>query len=83
MEKDGRMDTVLAAILIAALCLVPVALVFAAVYLHRRPEKRPVGRGFGILDELYRPTAHKATEIRREEQVRPAPAPLPGDPPVE
>ena len=80
MEKDGRMDSVFAWIGIGALCLVPVALLLGARYFHRRPEKRPVGRGFGVLDELYRPTAHRATEIRKEEQVRPAPAPLPGDP---
>jgi hypothetical protein len=82
MEKDGRMESVLAWIGIVALCLVPVGLLLGAWHFHRRPEKRPVGRGFGVLDELYRPTAHTAAEIRKAELVRPAPAPLPADPPV-
>jgi hypothetical protein len=82
MDEDERMGTVLAAIGIAGLWLVPVGLLLGAVYFHRHPQRRPVGRGFGVLDEIYRPTAHTATEIRKDEQVRPAPAPTPGDPPM-
>jgi hypothetical protein len=71
---------VLAWTLIAAICVLPFGLGLLVIRYHRRPEKRPIGRGFGIVDELWRPTAHRATEIRVQEIRRPAPAPMPGDP---
>jgi hypothetical protein len=74
------MAALLAWTLVAAICLLPLGLGLVAIHYHRRPEKRPIGRGFGIVDELWRPTAHRATEIRVQEIRRPAPAPLPGDP---
>ena len=33
----------------------------------------------GILDELYQPSAHQASQIQEVQRVLPAPAPLPGD----
>jgi hypothetical protein len=42
------------------------------------PKYRPPSM-MGIMDELYHPDAHAATQIHEIEREIPAPAPLPGD----
>ena len=55
-----------------------VFLVFVGVRAFRTRRER-AGGGFGVVDEIYNPSAFNALIIRKQEEVQPAPAPLPGD----
>ncbi|MBB5841766.1 hypothetical protein HD599_000089 [Conyzicola lurida] len=56
------------------------ALVKADTRRRRRtdPRYRPMG-SFGVVDELFHPTAYSAFQEAEAEQELPAPAPSPGD----
>ncbi len=52
------------------------------VHIRRRRAKDPKYQPpqlMGIMDELYHPDAHAATQIHEIQRELPAPAPLPGD----
>lgn len=44
-----------------------------------RTRRDRAGGGFGVIDEIYNPSAFNTAIVREQEDVQPAPAPLPGD----
>jgi hypothetical protein len=55
-----------------------VFLIFVGVRAFRTRRDR-AGSGFGVVDEIYNPSAFNTAIVREQEAVQPAPAPLPGD----
>lgn len=74
----------IAVLVVVAVCATPFAL-RAAVRRRRRddPGYAPPGFGGGPFEELYHPAAYEAKLLRDAQTVVPAPAPTPGDPPLE
>ncbi|MDM4762194.1 hypothetical protein QT381_04140 [Galbitalea sp. SE-J8] len=78
------LGTLLVVALVAAAVAAPIAVRRA---LARRRESDPAyvppGFGGGPFEELYHPSAYEAKVVQDAASVPPAPAPAPGDPPIE
>lgn len=74
---------VLAALLAAGFLLWPV-LAPRLRTAERKRKHRSVGSGMlGVVDEVFRPQTHEAQLVWEAQQELPAPAPLPGDGPLD
>lgn len=75
---SNRPMTMLGLLSITGLLVALAALVGVGVRAFRTRRDR-AGGGFGVVDEIYNPSAFNASIVREHEDARPAPAPLPGD----
>jgi hypothetical protein len=61
---------------------VPVAILVGFAVVATRARRRGTGGGLlGVFEQMWDPAAHRMGQETVAQEERPAPAPLPGDPP--